>query len=96
MSADCVKCQSRTVALCLSYLSVRYKTELDKRLKAVADTEDKSVTIIQKLHNRGAHLFVFERRFYELARTIGFITAAESTGEHYNLRLVYRISKAVD
>ena len=51
MSADCVVSKSGAVNIGVNNLAVGNKTELDKSLEAVADTEHKTVAVFKKVCN---------------------------------------------
>ena len=48
MTTDCVKCKCWVICFKLTNFAVRYKSKLDKCLETIADTEHKTVTLIEK------------------------------------------------
>ena len=57
-----VECQRRGVGFHVNYLAVRHKTQLDKRLEAVAYTQHQTVTLLQKLVYSVLELWIAQER----------------------------------
>ena len=86
MSADGVEGQGRICRLKLADFAVGYKSELNKRLEAVADTEHKTVAVFEQVVNRVRDSRVAEGCGDKLARAVGLVTAGEAAGNHNHLR----------
>ena len=52
MSADVIECKRRAVRCHIADLAERYKTQLDQSLETVADTECKTVSVIEEIGDR--------------------------------------------
>ena len=98
MTSDSVERKGRHIILHIAEFSVHCKTSFYKRLKSVADTEYKTVSFFQKLHNPGRNASFAQTVRNEFRRTVRLITSTESAGKRKNLRRLqffFKCSKRV-
>ena len=95
MSADGIEGQSRAVRIHVHDLSIRHKTKLHQCLEAIADAAHQSFPFIEKLRDFFADLRIAEEGGDELAGSIRFITAGETTRQGNDLTLCDGCRKAV-
>ena len=93
MTSDRIIGQCRRCLVLSGDPAVRNQAKLDKSLETVADTKHQSVALIQQPLHRFLHLRILECCSKELGRTIRFISRAETSREHDDLRLVNSLLK---
>ena len=93
MAADGVVGQRRAFSGQRNDLSERNKTKLDERLESVADTYHQTVAGIEHFLNGVLDLRVAEERVDELCGALRLVAAAESAGDHDDLRLARHSGK---
>ena len=87
VASDRVEGKRRTVLIGITDLTVRYETELDEGLEAVADTEHKTIPLVQHIHGCVLHGLVPEEGGDELRRAVRLVTTGETTRDEDHLRL---------
>ena len=81
VATDQVEGQRRIVASHLvADLAVGHKTQFDKRLEAVADTEHQTIALAEQFMNRVLDAGAAQERSDELARAIRLVTAGKPPG----------------
>ena len=80
MAVDIVPEQCRRILCHHSETAVRKKTRLDKRLEAVADSEDKS-SPVEKLMYLFCNLLIVQHIGYELTASVRLISCRESSAQ---------------
>ena len=85
MSADVIECKRGAVRCHVADLTERYKTELNKSLEAVADTESKTVSVIKEIRDGICDTTVSEGSCNELTGTFRFVTCREAAGDHHDV-----------
>ena len=88
-----VECKRRIILIRLPEFAIRQKTELHKRLEAIADTTDKSLTHIQEIHDRFPDSGTAHECSYELSRSIGLVRAGEPAWDEQYLAIPDSIGK---
>ena len=89
------------VSKCRAFLGKRYdmternKSEFDKRLETVTDTNHQTVALVKHILHTVRDFRITEERVDELCRTLGFITAAETAGDSDYLRIVNELCELV-
>ena len=89
MAVDGIECQCGSIVCHVDYLAVGHKSQLDKCLEAVADTQHKTVTVPEEVVNSVLYLGVAEECCDELSASLGLVTAAEAAGDHNDLGASY-------
>ena len=89
MPAYHVICKRGRIRRCGSDLSERHKSELYKRLEAVADAAHKSVAVFEKLVHGIGDRAVSEECRDELSGALGLVSAGESARDNDHLGISY-------